>query len=145
MVKHCGMLSALYCCNFFAKKVFREGFDVVFNYGYGWESQGLGWDLIMRILKNTIYRYTYSYVPLLVVMFLGGSKAREGYSTADITPLKFQRGSLCSFPPSIGPPLLGSASAFSSFLVSAPILSSFLVSTFTLCSLVGLVYDPDGL
>ena len=99
----------------------------------------------MRVMKNTIYRYTSSYVPLLIVMFLGGSKAREGYSTTKNTPLKFQRGSLCSFPLSTGPPLLGSASAFSSFLVSAPTFSSFLVSSFTLCSLVGSVYDPDGL
>ena len=145
MVKHYGMLSALYHCNCFTEKVCKEGLDVVFNYGYGWEPQGLGWDLIMRVLKNTIYRYTSSYVPLLAVLFLGGSKARDGYSTTKNTPLKFQPGSLCSFPPSTGPLILGSASAFSSFLVSAPTFSSFLVSAFTFCSSVGSVYDPDGL
>ena len=129
------MLLAQYRSSSFIERACGEGFDVIFNYGCDREPQGLGWCLLMCILKNTFDRCISSYVPLCVVMFLGCLKARVGSSTTKNTPSQFQRGSLCSFPPSSGPPLLGSASTFSSFLVSTPIFSPSVV----------VVFGPDGL
>ena len=49
-------------------------------------------------------------------------------------PLPNQRGSLCSFLPSVGP----------SFLASTPTLSSFLASTLIFSSFLASLFGPDG-
>ena len=81
------MLPALYRSNCFMERACGEGFDVIFNYGCDREPQGLGWGLLMCVLKNIVDRYISPYVPLCAVMFLGGSKTRVGSSTTKNKPL----------------------------------------------------------
>ena len=68
------MLLGLHRVDSFTITDWGQGFDVVFNYGRGWEPKGLGWDLVMCIPRVATDCYTSSHTPWRAIKFLGGSK-----------------------------------------------------------------------
>ena len=79
-------LPVLYFSDGFMEEAYKGGLDVIFNYGSGRRSQGLGWEVLIYILENIFELYISPYVLLYVVTPLGGSKTGMESSAAKNTP-----------------------------------------------------------
>ena len=67
-------LPVLYFSDGFMEEAYQGGFDVIFNYESSQRPQGLGWEVLIYILHNIFELCIFPYVPLCVVVPLGGSK-----------------------------------------------------------------------
>ena len=64
----------------------KGGLDVIFNYGLGRRPPGLSWGALICILEKIFEPHLYPYMPLCLVVSLGGSKTRMESSTAKNFP-----------------------------------------------------------
>ena len=74
MARRCRTLPVLYFSDGLMEEGYEWGLDVIFNYGSGRRPQGLGWEVLIYILENIFELCISPYVPLCVVVPLGGSK-----------------------------------------------------------------------
>ena len=87
-------LPVLYFSDGFKEEAYEVALDVIFNYGSGQRPQGLGWEVLIYILENIFELYISLYVPLCVVVPLGGSKTGMESFAARNTPSQINRA-LC--------------------------------------------------
>ena len=87
-------LPVLYFSDGFMEEAYEGGLDVIFNYGSSQRPQGLGWEVLIYISENIFELYISPYVPLCVVVPLGGSKTGMESSAAKNTPFQIN-GALC--------------------------------------------------
>ena len=85
MARRCQTFPVLYFSNGFMEEAYEGGLDVIFNYVSGRRPQGLGWEVLIYILENIFELCIFPYVPLRVVMPLGGSKTGMESSTSKNT------------------------------------------------------------
>ena len=114
LVRLCWESNFYDCC---MEEADEGGLNAISKYGPGRRLQGMSGVGIVCVWENILELYA----PFLAVS-LGGSKTGMESSAAKNTPPPSnQRGSLCSFPPSLGPSFLASTSTLSSFLAFAHI------------------------
>ena len=94
MARRSQTLPVLYFSDGFMEEAYEGGLDVIFNYGSGRRPQGLGWEVLIYILENIFELCIFPYVPLWVVVPLGGSKTGMESSAAKNTPSQIN-GALC--------------------------------------------------
>ena len=86
MVRHRRAFSVSYFSDCFMKEAYEGGLDVIFNYGLGRRPQGLSWGALICILENIFEPHLSPYMPLYLVVSLGGSKIGMESSTAKNPP-----------------------------------------------------------
>ena len=94
MARRCQTLPVLYFSDGFMEEAYEGGLDVIFNYGSGQRPQGLGWEVLIYILENIFELCIFPYVPLCIVVPLGGSKNGMESSASKNTPSQIN-GALC--------------------------------------------------
>ena len=76
----------LYFSDYFMEEAYEGGLDVIFNYGSGRRPRGLSWGALICILENIFEPHLSPYMPLCLVVSLGGSKTGIESSTAKNPP-----------------------------------------------------------
>ena len=88
MARHCRTLPVLYFPDGFMEEAYEVGFDMIFNHGSGRRPQGLGWEVLIYILKNIFELCIFPYVPLCVIVPLSGAKTGMESLQRRTPPLK---------------------------------------------------------
>ena len=86
MVRRRQTLSVLYFSDDFMEEAYEGGLDVIFNYGSSRRPQGLSWGTLICILENIVEPHLSPYMPLCLVVSLGGSKTGMKSSAAKNLP-----------------------------------------------------------